>query len=277
LSDPVEVGGDGLRHYLPNGGRGRSQWFTKAPYIPAEDPNVTKKGYCLNLTQNFFGFLTNEDNNACATSLGAKYTYPGGSSADDSGIWAHWAITGQYNADPHDYTMTIYLNGAAVDWDGATGTTFTVDADIIDNDGDLTIGGFWRNGSGSHQRYASWNMKNTEDDGKAWIDDFAMWEEALGAEDVTALAAGTSPLDIGVSGAGLVLSIAYDGTNLVFSWNSTAGKSYTLRGSGNLATDPATWAPVQIGIAADPPTNTLPVALPVPATEMFYVIEEQSP
>jgi len=247
-------------------GRGRSQWFTKAPYIPPEDPNVTKEGYCLNLTQNNFDFLTNEDNNNCQTSLGVKYTFPAGTTpAYDSGTWAHWAITGQYNVGSHDYTMTIYLNGVAVDWDGATGTTFTVDADIIDNDGDLTIGGFWRNGGGSHQRYASWNMKNAEDDGKAWIDDFAMWEEALGAEDVSSLAAGTSPLNIGV----LLLKIAYDGTadNLTFTWNGEAGKTYNLLGNADLSTAPSTWATVLPGV-------TSPQTISRTAATRYYAVQE---
>jgi hypothetical protein len=186
-------------------GRGRSQFFTKAPYLPNDPDNVILDGYGLNLTQNFFALVTNKDgDNYGQDSLGVKYTFPAGTTpAYDSGTWAHWAITGQYNAGTDDYTMTIYLNGVAVDWDGATGTTFTVPNAIIDNPGDLTIGQFFRNGGWSAQRFISWGMTDGTPEmgsGKGWMDDFAMWDTALTAGDIADLATGAKgPLDIGVA------------------------------------------------------------------------------
>jgi hypothetical protein len=186
-------------------GRGRSQFFTKAPWLPNDPDNVILDGYGLNLTQNAFAMVTNKDgDNYGQDSLGVKYTFPTGTTpAFDSGTWAHWAITGQYNAGTDNYTMTIYLNGVAVDWDGATGTTFTVPNAIIDNPGDLTIGQFFRNNGWSAQRFISWSMTDGTPEmgsGKAWMDDFAMWDVALTTDDIAALAAGIKgPLDIGVA------------------------------------------------------------------------------
>jgi hypothetical protein len=183
-------------------GRGRSQFFTKAPWLPADPDNVILDGYGLNLTQNYFAPVTNKDgDNYGQDSLGVRFTFPAGTTpAFDSGTWAHWAITGQYNAGTDNYTMKVYLNGVAVDWDGATGTTFTVPNDIIDNPGDLTIGGFWRNNGWSAQRFISWGMTDGTPEmgsGKAWIDDFAMWDVALTTDDISDLAAGASPLYVG--------------------------------------------------------------------------------
>lgn len=183
-------------------GRGRSQFFTKAPHIPSGDSSV--EGYGLNLTQNNFALLANNSDNYGQTSLGVRYTFPAGTTpAYDSGKWAHWAITGQYNAGTDNYTMTVYLNGVAVDWDGTTGTTFTVPNAVIDNPGDLTIGSFWRNGGYSPQRFISFGMTDGTPgmgNGKGWMDDFAMWDTALTAAEIADLAtAAKGPLDIGVA------------------------------------------------------------------------------
>ncbi len=172
-------------------GRGRSQWFTKAPWLPNDPDNVILSGYGLNLTQNYFALLTNKDgDNFGQEPLGARYTFPPGTTpAYDSGTWAHWAIIGQYNASTDDYTMTIYLNGVAVDWDGPVGTTFTVPNAIIDNPGDLTIGGFWRNNGWSAQRFISWNMTDGTPEmgnGKGWMDDFAMFKRAFSTGEAKA-------------------------------------------------------------------------------------------
>ena len=177
-------------------GRGRSQWFTKAPYISTAG---VVDGFGLNLTQNHFDLMSNNNDNYGQTSLGARYTYPSGSSADDSGVWAHWAVVGVYNAVTNQYAITIYLNGTAVDWNGAVGSTVTVTNDIIDNPGDLTIGGFFRNNGWSPQRFISFNQKDgvTQTIGKGWMDDFAIWEAALDKSDIADLASGTKgPLDI---------------------------------------------------------------------------------
>jgi len=177
-------------------GRGRSQWFAKAPHISTAG---VVDGFGLNLTQNHFDLLSNNNDNFGQTSLGARYTYPSGSSADDSGVWAHWAIVGVYNAVTNQYAITTYLNGTAVDWDGAVGTTVTVTNDIIDNPGVLTIGGFFRNNGWSPQRFISFNQNDgvTQTIGKGWMDDFAIWEAALDESDIADLASGTKgPLDI---------------------------------------------------------------------------------
>ena len=170
-------------------GRGRTQWFAKAPYMPADPDNVIVEGYGLNLTQNAFSLLGNKDGDNYGQELlsGAKYTYPSGSDADDSGEWCHWAITGTYNPGTDDYTVTTYLNGTAVDWNGGAGTTVAIANDIIDNDGDLTLGGFWRNNGYSNQRSLSWAMRDQtagQVDGKGWMDDFAMLAIDLTAGEV---------------------------------------------------------------------------------------------
>jgi hypothetical protein len=271
-----------FRDVIGNGwapGRGRSQWFAKAPYIPPEEPNVTKEGYGLNLTQNHFDFMTNTDDNFGQASLGARFTFPSGTTpAYDSGVWAHWAITGTYNAATNDYTIAIYLNGVAVDWDGATGTSFTVANDIIDNEGDLTIGSFWRNNGYATQRFISWNMTNDASNGKGWMDDFAMWDEVLGAADLAALAAGTAqPQDVGSAPPGLILGLASNGSHLEFSWESRAGKVYDLLSATDLSTAPDTWVPWQSEITATPPENTEAFARPGDATIFFALRERDAP
>jgi len=259
-------------------GRGRSQWFAKAPYIT----DGTVEGYGLNLTQNHFDLLTNNSDNFGQTSLGARFTFPSGTTpAYDSGVWAHWAITGAYNAGSDDYSITVYLNGVAVDWNGATGTTLVVANDIIDNPGDLTIGSFYRNNGYATQRFISWNMMDgspEQGNGKGWLDDFAMWDEVLNATDLAALAAGTAqPPDVGSDSTRPVLEIAPDGANLDFTWDSKAGKVYDLLSARDLKTTPDTWTPWQSEIPATPPSNTNSYPRPADPDTFFVLVEKPAP
>ena len=269
-------------------GRGRTQWFMKAPHLPAGA--VGEEGYGLNLPQNHFDFLTNNTDNFGQTSLGVRFTYPPGSQADDSAQWTHWAITGTFNAGSDDYTMAIYLNGVAVDWNGATGTTFTVPADTIDNDGDLTLGGFFRNDGWAHQRFISWNMSSggAAIDGEGWMDDFAMWSVLLTEDQIGSLADGSAdPLTV-LGGAPPFdfneVTLDAETGNLSLSWDSQDGKLYNLRSE----TDPSSttsidWPIFDDGlpdpelrfqnIGATPPTNTLTIPLP-PETIRLFVVEE---
>jgi hypothetical protein len=180
-------------------GRGRTQWFMKAPHITASSVEPME-GYGLNLTQNHFDLMANNSDNFGQTSLGARYTYPS-NTPDDSNQWAHRALVGVYDPGSDTYAITTYLNGTAVTWNGGV-TTVTVSNNIIDNPGNLTLGGFWRNNGNANQRCLSWNMLNPangDTDGEGWLDDFALWESSLTEGDIADLASGIKgPLQIGV-------------------------------------------------------------------------------
>ncbi len=250
-------------------GRGRTQWFTKAPYLPADPDNVIVEGYGLNLTQNAFSLLGNKDGDNYAQELlsGAKYTYPSGSDADDSGEWAHWAITGTYNAGTDDYTVTTYLNGTAMDWNGGAGTTVAIANDIIDNDGDLTLGGFFRDNGWSNQRSLSWAMRDTsigQVDGKAWMDDFAMLAIDLTAGEVAGTISVGNDAELAYSMAEVMqlLDVFRDGTGEVtvdgLKWAYAAGLTGAageLTGSG-----------ANFTLVLDATAGTGLVAVPEPAT-----------
>jgi len=163
-------------------GRGRTHWFMKAPYL-SDDGNASTppvvKGLGLNLTQNHFDVLGNkEDDNFGQEILdGGRYTYPTGSAADDSNQWCHWAVTGTYDGGSNNYEVIVYKNGQAVDWNGGQDTTLTISNDIIHNDGDLSLGCFYRNNDRAHQRSLHFNMRDQsagQTDSKGWLDDFAM-------------------------------------------------------------------------------------------------------
>lgn len=77
------------------------------------------------------------------------------------------------------------------------------------------------------------------------------------------------------AGSNLALTVANDGDNLTFTWNSSAGQIYNLRSETNLTTAPITW-PIfgdNMDIAATPPTNTLTVPRSADARR-FFIIEE---
>ena len=137
----------------------------------------------MDLTQNKLKVVGNDSGNWGEVRLGgAEYTFPNPAPtpAFDSNQWAHWAMTGEYNAGSDDYTMRVYLNGVVIDWNGGTGTSFTVSNDTIDNDGALTIGSFFRDGGWAHQRFISLGMSTDPSTvpGEGWIDDFAMFNTA---------------------------------------------------------------------------------------------------
>jgi hypothetical protein len=174
-------------------------FFMKAPDMTGV---AGIKGFGLNLTQNTVSVCGNDSDNYGQETLGgAAYTFPNPAPAPafDSNQWAHWAITGEYDSATNHHTLRAYLNGMLINWNGPVTTSFTVSNDIIDNQGDLTIGAFWRDGGWSPQRFVSMGM--TADGatipGEGWIDDFAMWDVALGASNIAELAAGTSPLFVG--------------------------------------------------------------------------------
>jgi hypothetical protein len=73
----------------------------------------------------------------------------------------------------------------------------------------------------------------------------------------------------------LGLAITASGDDLVFTWNSTANRAYTLRGSTALDSEPLTWTPVAGDLEATPPLNTLTIPRPADP-QTFYVIEQHS-
>ena len=201
--------------------------------MPPGTPGV--EGYGLNLTQNRLSFLGNSDDNFGQSVLGgAIFTYPSGSPADDSDRWAHWAVTGAYDAGTDEYTVTVFLNGTAVDWNGAVGTSFPVPNEVIANDGDLTIGGFFRNNGVAHQRSISWNMRDSaagQSDGEGWMDDFAMWDELLGEDQIATLADGSaSPLTVLGGGPGFQITEIRRSPEgeIELTWTSRPNRTYSI-------------------------------------------------
>ena len=160
-------------------GSGRCMFFAKAPHVT----DATVAGYGLELLQNKLKIQGNADGNLQDVLSGAEYTYPTPTGPGfDSGVWAHWALTFQYNQGTDDYTITTYQNGSKVDWNSAVGTTVDVAHDIINTTGHLTIGTFWRNNGVASQRTITHNMRDTsagQVDSKGWMDDFAMMDACL--------------------------------------------------------------------------------------------------
>lgn len=75
-----------------------------------------------------------------------------------------------------------------------------------------------------------------------------------------------------------VLNIQTDGTDLVFTWTSTAGFTYALLSDDDLDPAPSLWSAVDghSGIVADPPTNTLTIPRPA-LPRNFYTLEVTAP
>ncbi len=86
-----------------------------------------------------------------------------------------------------------------------------------------------------------------------------------------------------VAGAGqnpaIQLAVATSGSDLVFTWNSRAGKVYDLLSATGLASTPDTWSvwDGNAGIAATPDQNTLTIARPGDATRFFAIAERDAP
>lgn len=217
-------------------GQGRSIFFAKSPYIT--DTRTEGFGLSITPTAQLILSANNSGNSQGATLSGAAFTYPAWTPstpnmAPDSGAWVHRAMTGKYVPATDSYTIMVFENGVAVDWNGAVGTTVSVSNAIIDNPGDLTIGGFWRNGGSPHQHFLSWNMMDgtpAMGSGKAWIDDFAMWDVALTADDITDLAAGTSPLYVGGT-SNLHAPVAADATFAITEGSPLAAEVGTVAAS----------------------------------------------
>jgi hypothetical protein len=119
------------------------------------------------------------------------------------------------------------------------------------------------------------------------MDDFAMWDEVLSIQHISALAAGTVQPTAWISGPGTSpLAIAYDGgsNQLTFTWKTRSGKLYDLLSSTALDTPPSVWPVYDDGVtvttdlAADPSgANTLVVAKPADAKRFFAVAEKDAP
>ncbi len=165
-------------------GQGRSIFFAKAPFIPAGDPSIIGLGLQID-PEARLRLQANNSNNRNDALLSTVLTYPAWppNLAPDSGAWVHRALTGVYDSDTDNFTVRAYENGVAV------GSPVTVSNDIINNTGDLSIGGFWRNNGWAWQHHISWNMWDGTPEmaiRKAWMDDFAMFKRAFSAGEAKA-------------------------------------------------------------------------------------------
>lgn len=107
------------------------------------------------------------------------------------------------------------------------------------------------------------------------LDEVAIWDEALSAEDVkTVYQSGVLALG---AGPALSLDVQSSGADLAFSWDSQPGMLYNLRSSTDLSSDPATWEVVAVegspDIASTPPRNMLSITRPGDPVR-FYQVEE---
>ena len=145
-------------------------------------------------------------------------------SANDG--WVHAAFVYDGSAD----LGQIYLDGV-LDWEGGKRAP--------NGSGNLIVGG--SNGGGDNFR--------------GLVDEIAVWDIPASADIIAALAAGTSPLEVGGPSAEtpfLVTAFSYNvgAGDLDISWNSTAGKSYGLEYSLDLAT----WVDLEVTVDADADT-----------------------
>ena len=145
-------------------------------------------------------------------------------SANDG--WVHAAFVYDGSAD----LGQIYLDGV-LDWEG--------NKRAPNGNGNLIIGG--RNGGGNGY--------------VGLVDEVAVWDIPASADIIAALAGGASPLEVGGPSAEtpfLVTAFSYNvgAGDLDISWNSTAGKSYGLEYSVDLAT----WVDLEVTVDADADT-----------------------
>jgi hypothetical protein len=98
----------------------------------------------------------------------------------DNDQWAHIVTVGTYNPGSDDVTLKTFINGQHF-----AGLDVTVEDEMIDNDGYLSLGSIWRTDGGGlgwpHQRFLSWNTT------EAFIDDFARLDD-LALSDGEAMA-----------------------------------------------------------------------------------------
>ena len=145
-------------------------------------------------------------------------------SANDG--WVHAAFVYDGSAD----LGQIYLDGV-LDWEG--------EKRAPNGSGNLIVGG--SNGGGDNFR--------------GLVDEIAVWDIPASADIIAALAGGASPLEVGGPSAEtqfLVTAFSYNvgAGDLDISWNSTAGKSYGLEYSVDLAT----WVDLDVTVEADADT-----------------------
>lgn len=113
------------------------------------------------------------------------------------------------------------------------------------------------------------------------VDEVAIFDRALTAEEAGQLAGGLDPTAIPDEGPPpptpipLDFRISSDATDVIFTWNSEAGKLCNLKPSMNLSANPSTWHLLESGIAATAPLNTKTIPLP-DDPRRFYVLEDTS-
>ena len=87
----------------------------------------------------------------------------------DNNQWAHIVTVGTYNAGSDNVTLKTFINGQRI-----TGLDVTVEDELIDNQGYLTLGCFWRGGGYSWQRFLSWNTTEGYIDDVGRLDNLAL-------------------------------------------------------------------------------------------------------
>ena len=113
------------------------------------------------------------------------------------------------------------------------------------------------------------------------IDDVAIWDRALTADEVTSIwndGNGASIANlIGLGDLPFRLSIANNGANLDFEWGSQAGMLYNLKSSTDLAADLSTWDLEEGDIPATPSTNLKTIVRPGDLARYYRVEEFPAP
>jgi hypothetical protein len=170
------------------------------------------------------------------------------------GSWHHVAVTHDAAGD-----ATMYIDGAP---------------------GGSVAAWVLGNGNGLRMQIGG----NSQAGGRGWdgnIDDVALWDRALSAEDIAAIWNGGDGASIAslVGGApsGFPLTITRNGSFADLTWESQTGKLYDVLSSTDVTLDLALWTLVEEEIPATPPSNTETVSLSSETTEYFVVSEKDAP
>ena len=191
-----------------------------------------------------------------------------------TGEWVHLVATLGEDA------LVVYLNGepaeeytvnpaGSIEPDG-TNVTEEMGIDFIDTDGSFT--GFGASGNGPEHADSNGDFTRLFYDGL--LDDVAIWNLALSADEVKRLTAGESPLDILKIVPLEVTNVNFDSATraLSLTWNSKGGGLYTLEESEDMGF----WLEVDDGIDSEGEETSFTLEdIPAETDVRYYRIKEQ--